>query len=38
MAPRLAMFVGTMSVETDFPINAILKGGGKGIMFPCNVF
>jgi len=28
MAPVLAMLVRTMSVETDFPRNAILKGGG----------
>jgi hypothetical protein len=38
MAPRLAMLVGTMSIEIDFPRNTILKEGGRGIMFPCNVF
>jgi len=38
MAPGLAMLVRTMSVKTDFPRNAILKGGGRGILFPCNVF
>jgi len=30
MVPRLAMLVGTVSAETDFLRNAMLKGGGAG--------